>query len=107
MTLSDDDIRLIGACLTAIASGPFIPDWEFQTLMGVTREECAAVAVGWPDVDWRVQDVQLSVLNGLSHLMGYPIDDEDQWDLYIPVARGALDGLYARFQQATASLPPE
>jgi hypothetical protein len=104
MTLSADDTRLIGACLHAVANGPFIPDWEFSILMGVTRAEYAAVAARWPEVDRRAEDVRLSVLNGLNNLTGYPSDHEDQWDRYIPVARDALDGLYARFK---ASLPPE
>jgi hypothetical protein len=87
MTLSADDVRLIGACLHAVANGPFIPDWELSILMGMTRAECAAVAARWPEVNLQDEDVRLSVANGLNHLVGYPIDEEDQWDRYIPVAR--------------------
>jgi hypothetical protein len=103
MTLSDDDKRFIGACLKAVANGPFIPDWEFRTLMGVSRAECAAIAARWPDVDRRAEDVQLAVLNGLNNLAGYPIDHGDEWDRYVPAPRAALHGLYARFKASLSA----
>jgi hypothetical protein len=105
MTLSDSDIRLIGACLHAVANGPFIPDWEFGTLMGLTRAECASVAARWPSVDLADNEVRRAVMNSVNHLVGYPIDHEDQWDHYIPASHEAISAL--RDRVSAALFPPE
>jgi hypothetical protein len=105
MTLSADDIRLIGACLQAVANGPFIPDWEFSTLMGLTRGECAAFAARWPNIDLADDEVRRAVMNSVNHLTGYPIDHEDQWDHYIPASRDEISTL--RDRVSAALFPPE
>jgi hypothetical protein len=105
MTLSADDIRLIGACLHAVANGPFIPDWEFSILMGLTRAECVAIAARWPNLDLADREVRRAVMNSVNHLTGYPIDHEGQWDRYIPASNEAINAL--RDRVAAALFPPE
>ncbi|MFI6316277.1 hypothetical protein ACIBG8_02095 [Nonomuraea sp. NPDC050556] len=50
---------LIQKCLDAAVSGPYFEEWEFETLIGYTRDEIAA----WPDVD--AHDAVNNVLNML------------------------------------------
>jgi len=69
--LSDDQRALIGLCLRAVVDGPYIPDWEFQTVMCVTREEAAAVADSWPDPTGAPVTF-VTVNNTLNNLLGYP-----------------------------------
>jgi hypothetical protein len=65
--LSDAQRILVGACLRAIVDGPYVADdGEFQTIMGVTRPQTAAVASTWPDF------VFVAVSNTLNNLLGYP-----------------------------------
>ncbi len=54
--LNDDDLELVRSSLVAAGRGPFFEDWEFSTLMGVTRAEVDEVVdalsttpVRWPD----------------------------------------------------------
>lgn len=77
--LSPGEQALIQKALTAGAEGPYLPDWELQTLLAVTREELAAVVAAWPDAtattSWesdpeRVQ--YIAVNNVLNNLVGYP-----------------------------------
>ncbi|MEM9033827.1 MAG: hypothetical protein AAGD18_04465 [Actinomycetota bacterium] len=42
------DIELLGSCLRLAVDGPYFPDWEFATLMGMSREEMRALADAWP-----------------------------------------------------------
>jgi hypothetical protein len=105
MTLSDDDLRLVGACLHAVANGPFIPDREFSILMGLTRAECVAIAARWPDIDLSDNEVRRAVMNSVNHLVGYPIDHDEQWGRHIPVSRDAIGALRDRIQAAL--FPPE
>lgn len=69
--LSADQRTLIGLCLRAIVHGAYVPDWEFQTIMGVTREETAEVASAWPDPTG-APFTFVAVSNTLTNLAGYP-----------------------------------
>lgn len=69
--LSADQQTLVGLCLRAIVDGPYIPDWEFQTIMGVTREETAAVSAAWPDPTG-APFTFVAVSNTLNNFVGYP-----------------------------------
>src|SRR3954447_24759420 len=69
--LQPDDVEIIGRLLVEVVGGPYFPEWEFQTLFGLTRFEVRNVADIWPhttDPD-RAADV---VIQSLSQLRGYP-----------------------------------
>jgi hypothetical protein len=70
--LSEDQRALVCLCLRAVVDGPYISDdGEFQTVMGVTREETAAVAAAWPDPN-SAPHTFVAVNNALNNLLGYP-----------------------------------
>ena len=100
MNISHQDIQIIAECLKATAAGPFFPDWEFDSLMGIGKADFAAIVARWPDVDLRDEKVRNAVSNSLLNLRGYPIDDEEEWPRYISVPREDLDELRARFEKA-------
>lgn len=71
------DIALIGACLKAAAMGPFFPDWEFETLFGLSRDQVKAVQMGWPE-NAAEEVTEMAVRNTLANLRGYPHGQEQQ-----------------------------
>lgn len=69
--LTDRDVTVVGECLRAAADGPFVEEWEFQTLTGVERDEVRALAARWPDVP---EDEAYAAVHGvLVNLTGYPL----------------------------------
>jgi len=96
--LADHDPQIIGECLDAAADGPFFPDWEFQTLFGLTREEVRLIAQHWPDMDWCDDNVRLAVNNSLNHLIGYPHRVGDGWSDWVSVDRDELPAVLARWR---------
>lgn len=75
--LSTAEIELIRQCLEAASNGGFFPDWEFETLFGISREEVKKVCEQWPNV---VQS-ELSaaaVVGSLNNLLGYPHRKDDE-----------------------------
>lgn len=46
--LEPRDQRVIELCLRAVVEGPFIEEWEFQTLIGFRRGEVRAILDAWP-----------------------------------------------------------
>ncbi len=87
-------------CLHAEAEGPFFPDWEFATLMGVNRDIVQKVDKDWPERTVSPMDFRCAVLNTLNNLTGYPHQREDAWGDYIPASpddvRILLDDLIAK-----------
>jgi hypothetical protein len=70
--LMSKDITAIGEALQLAADGPLFPDWEFQTLFGIEREDVRRVAAEWPNVDMKSENVACAVLGSLNLIEGYP-----------------------------------
>lgn len=98
--ISDSDGTLVGQALRAAVDGPFFPDWEFQTLFGLTRSEVRAVADAWPNVEWSRTEVVLAVNNALNNLLGYPHGQDSVWSEWISVSPRELDDLFCRLRGA-------
>ena len=69
--LGDRTVAVIGRCLVGIVDGPFIDDWEFQTVIGLGREEVNEVRRLWPVMDDR-QTANTAVVGAIGNLLGYP-----------------------------------
>ena len=74
--LSNDEMKIIGDCLSASVDGPFFPEWEFSTLFGLKRAEVAQVRQSWPDVSAEDETTRTAVNNALVNLLGYPHNEE-------------------------------
>lgn len=83
--MDEKQLHIIGECLTAAASGRFIPDWEFSALFGLELREVADIAAAWPHVDQNEETVTLAINNSFGTLTGYPIDRPEEWHDYISV----------------------
>ena len=95
--LSPNDIEVVRQCLSAAVDGPFFPEWEFHTLMGLTRERVAATAAEWPEcTDEESRDVAVS--NVLNNLLGYPHNERAAWNTYITVSQDEVAGVLARWR---------
>jgi hypothetical protein len=98
--LSDREIRTVQECLNAVVEGPFIPEWEFQTLFGVDREVVRSVYLAWQRGDFDHDDAGCAVIGALNHLLGYPHGREGEWSKYISAnpdeVRAVLASLIAK-----------
>src|SRR5215510_4450289 len=72
-------------CPRAAATGPFFPEWEFQTLFGVNRSEVKAIVDAWPNIDETTVRVSLAISNSMNNLLGYPHGCDREWSQYISV----------------------
>ncbi|MEH6631032.1 MAG: hypothetical protein V7776_09405 [Halopseudomonas aestusnigri] len=93
--LSEDEKKIVKECLVAISEGPFLYDWDFQTLMGVTFAETQQVAEVYPDNDeLESQDLDLksfeeiswlTINNSFVYLLYYQDWAQALWKRYISV----------------------
>ncbi len=95
-SLSKTDAVTIGQCLRAAADGPFFPDWEFQTLFGLSRDDVRCVAEAWPRVDLSSEVVKLAVNNSLNNLLGYPHGESVAWPEWINAHREEVGDIFSR-----------
>ena len=49
--LSKDEKEIVLQCMKAIADGPEIEDWEFQTRLGIVRPALRRIIAMWPEID--------------------------------------------------------
>jgi hypothetical protein len=80
--LSQREVAIVRECLVAAIQGPFFPDWEFQTLIGLEREEVQTVLAHWP-ASPQSEAQLIAVTNVLSNLLSYPHGEWDVWSRYI------------------------
>jgi len=95
--LTNTDHLIISQCLKAAADGPFFPEWEFKILFGFSRDEFRRQAALYESADDQPVHVGYAVHNALNHLVGYPIDSEDQWSAWIPVPRSEVRVLLTKW----------
>lgn len=89
--LTDDEKRVVHACLECVAAGDVIlHDWEFATIMGIDPAEFRSVVDAWPDVDDSDEIVCLAINNSMNNLLGYPHAFHDDWDSRIPVKKAEI-----------------
>lgn len=69
--LTDQEIDTVREAMLGAANGPYFPNWEFPTLIGLDREEVRREAASWPETD--DEDAQVcAAINSLANLLGYP-----------------------------------
>jgi hypothetical protein len=94
--LTERESEVVRSALRASVEGPFFPDWEFQTLMGVERSEMRAVLEAWPEiVDPEAAD--LAINNALNNLIGYP-HEWNAWARYSDADRQELAQVFSHWR---------
>jgi len=73
--LEPQDVEVVKSCFDAAVSGPFFPEWEFQTLFGLSRDDLRQVAAQWPE-NLCEPIAENAVFNTLTNLSGYPHEQE-------------------------------
>jgi hypothetical protein len=93
--LTERDRAVIADALRATVDGPFFPDWEFHTLMGLERTQVRDVLAEWPNT--RSDKVaHLAINNALVNLMGYPHGRWDAWPQFSDSTQDELRALLER-----------
>lgn len=90
--------EVVRRCLVAAVDGPYFPDWEFETLFGVTRVEVRQMVRAWPNVDESGQLVQVAINNAFVNLLGYPHHETQRLERETGVTEGTLDDVYTKWR---------
>jgi len=95
--LTPRDEAVIAGALRAALDGPFFPDWEFHTLMGLDRDEVRTVLIEWPHPS-DPQVAELAVNNALVNLGGYPHHRWDAWPEFSDASQAELEAVLSRWR---------
>jgi hypothetical protein len=104
--LTPKDIAVIGEVLHLAADGPLFPDWEFQTLFGIERNEMREVAKRWPKVDFTAETVRAAVLVSLVWTEVYPHGCHELVEKTLGVDMSFVHQLYRRAAIAMGEVDP-
>lgn len=100
--LPEREREIIRRCLIEALNGPLFPDWEFQTLFGLEREDLQEVVDRWPDLDSSQPMDHLAINNSLNNLLGYP---HGQWDSLMMRIKATREEVVQAFSRWRESLP--
>ena len=98
--LTPDERELVRRSLVVAIEGPYFPDWEFQTLFGVTRAEVAEVVRKWPAVDETRDVARLAIDNALANLLGYPHGRTAQLKSELGVTTERLEQVFTKWRSS-------
>jgi hypothetical protein len=96
--LTTDEIDVIGACINAVLTGPFLEGESLHTLTGLWDAELEEIGQAWPNVDEDEENVRLAINGVLNNLLGYPHDCWDVWFEYISVPPDELKRIYEKWR---------
>ena len=96
--LTKEESAVVGEALRAAADGPFFPDWEFHTLLGLDRKDVRQIAYEWPLPKVPVEAVVLAVNNSMNMLLSYPHRKHDVWSEWISIDQTAFNELLNRLR---------
>jgi hypothetical protein len=105
LTKRESDV--VGEALRAAADGPFFPDWEFETLFGLPREQVRRVADEWPIPTAPPEEVVMAVNNSLNWLLSYPHQKHDIWGDWISLGQQAVNELFNKLRSKRNETPFE
>jgi hypothetical protein len=97
--LTAEEREIVRRSLVAAAKGPYFPEWEFQTLFGVTRAEVSDVLRAWPVVDESHDVVRLSINNALGNLFGYPHGRTEQLERELDATVARLEEVFTKWRR--------
>ncbi|SUS05868.1 conserved hypothetical protein [uncultured Defluviicoccus sp.] len=84
--------------LAAAARGPFFPDWEFETLFGLTRDEVGEVAGQISTWSAASPKHRVAVGSAVNNLLGYPHGRDADWAAWLSVTPEQLAAAYVAWQ---------
>jgi hypothetical protein len=90
----------LNEALAAAARGPFFPDWEFETLFGLTRAEVSALAGSIASPFTSSQTQRLALADAVANLLGYPHGREADWAAWLSVSQRELEAVYSDWRAA-------
>lgn len=93
--------ELIHECMVAIAQGPFLDEWEFQTRIGITRAELMAVLAEWPDFNYASDGAMetLAINNCSNEILHGLFVSPCQWEQWFSGTKEELADAYQHWAQ--------
>lgn len=84
MKLTQLDKDFLRRSLKATIEGPFFDEWEFETLIGFTRDEVAEIEKEWDNIDFEEPDVRDMIKSVIGNLAGYPHSQKKDLEDFLP-----------------------
>ena len=67
--LDEREREVVRECLRATVEGPFFPDWEFEIIFGLKRDDVRQVLQSWPALNEADESVVRAINNSFNNLL--------------------------------------
>jgi hypothetical protein len=88
--LNENEKEIVLQCLVAATEGLFFPDWEFQILMGYSRDDFKGFINEWDKLDKSSNQIETLIISVLGNLTSYPHREEEALKNYTCVDEKTL-----------------
>ena len=107
--LSGEEQKIILQCMIAICEGPYIDDSEFQTRLGLEREDCRKVMASWPNLDDSIEDSKttLAINNTLNEVCNGVRIPSEEWFKWFQVPEQSVLNVFSKWSQLRRSQSEE
>jgi hypothetical protein len=100
--LDEREREVVRECLRAAVDGPFFPDWEFETIFGLKRDDVRQVLLSWPRLDEANESTVRAINNSFNNLLGYPTrNKQEMWPKFISVSDMELARIFDKWKGRT------
>jgi hypothetical protein len=97
--LDEQERDVVRQCLKAAVDGPFFPDWEFETIFGLERDDVRRVLMSWPGINEADESVVRAINNSFNNLLGYPAKNKQEiWTKFISVSGMELAKIFDKWK---------
>jgi hypothetical protein len=97
--LDDREREVVRECLRTAVDSSFFPEWEFQTIFGIERDEVKRVLTSWPNLDEKDPIVTLAINNSFNNVLGYPARNKREiWPKFISVSPMELARIFDKWK---------
>ena len=97
--LDDCEREVVRECLRATVEGPFFPEWEFEIIFGLSRDEVRQILMTWPTLNEADKSVVRAINNSINNLLGYPAKNKQEiWPRFISVSGMELARIFDKWK---------
>jgi|SRR5208282_336828 len=100
--LNEREREVVRECLRAAVEGPFFPEWEFEIIFGLKRDDVRQVLLSWPGLNEADETVVRAINNSFNNLLGYPAKNKQEiWPRLISVSGIELARIFDKWKGRT------
>jgi hypothetical protein len=107
--LSASEKDMVLQCMLTILKSPYVDDFEFQTRLGVERNQVGEVIAAYPEIDDSIEDsiMSLSIENSLNEICHGINIPQAEWEKWFDYSKEEIRETYQKWKRLKSASKPQ